>query len=74
MDKATRTSDLRPTPAALAFSVNDFCVLHHISRAYFYKILNLGLGPRIMTVGGRKLISVEAAANWRREREQNVAA
>jgi hypothetical protein len=74
MYKPIRTTDLRPTPAALAYSVNDFCALHHISRAYFYKILNLGIGPRIMTVGGRKLISHEAATDWRREREQNVAA
>ena len=71
MDKATRTSDLRPTPAALAFSVNEFCALHHISRAYFYKILKLGLAPKIMTVGKRTRISHEAATNWRRACENN---
>jgi hypothetical protein len=53
----------------LAFSIVEFCALHRISRGYFYKILKQGLGPRIMTVGGRKLISHEAAADWRRERE-----
>jgi hypothetical protein len=74
MYKAVRVDDLRPTTASLAFSVNEFCEMHRISRAYFYKILKMGLGPRIMTVGGRKLVSHEAAADWRREREQNVAA
>jgi predicted DNA-binding transcriptional regulator AlpA len=55
--------------SALAFSIHDFCELHSISRAYFYKLVKLGLAPRVMNVGGRKLISVEAAAAWRRERE-----
>jgi hypothetical protein len=54
---------------ALAFSVAEFCSLHRISRAYFYKITRNGVGPRIMVVGGRKLISQEAARDWRRERE-----
>jgi hypothetical protein len=61
---------------ALAFSIAEFCSLHRISRPYFYKIRNRGLGPKVMVVGGRTLISVEAATAWRREREaatQNAA-
>jgi hypothetical protein len=57
---------------ALAFSVDQFCLLHSISRPYFYKLLKVGLGPRVMQVGGRKLISVEAAAAWRAERERHA--
>jgi hypothetical protein len=53
----------------LAFSIHEFCALHRISRGYFYKLLRIGLAPRVMTVGGRKLISHEAATDWRRERE-----
>jgi predicted DNA-binding transcriptional regulator AlpA len=71
---------MRQTPdtaAALAFSVQEFCTLHRISRCYFYKLLKQGLAPRLIKIGARTLVSVEAAADWRREREnasQKVAA
>ena len=50
-------------------SVDEFCVDHRISRAMFYKILKEGTGPRVMKVGNRTLISVEADADWRRTME-----
>jgi predicted DNA-binding transcriptional regulator AlpA len=53
----------------LSFSIDEFCAAHGISRAFFYVLMNRGKAPRIMQVEGRKLISVEAAADWRRERE-----
>src|SRR5829696_4320784 len=53
----------------LAFSIKEFCTLHGISRAHFYNLRNLGLGPREMDVRGRRVISVEAAKEWRRQRE-----
>ena len=53
----------------LAFGIQEFCNLHGISRAHFYNLRNLGLGPREMDVHGRRTISTEAAADWRRERE-----
>jgi len=34
-----------------------------------YHLVNAGKGPRLMKVGRRTLISVEAAADWRREME-----
>ncbi len=37
-----------------------------------YDLLKKGEGPRIMTVGRRKLISNEAAADWRREMEGKI--
>ena len=55
----------------LAFSIQEFCDLHDISRAHFYKLRRLGLGPREMHVHGRNVISTEAASEWRRERESN---
>jgi predicted DNA-binding transcriptional regulator AlpA len=57
------------TAAALAFSVEEFCTLHRISRCYFYKLLKNGHGPRVIKIGARTLVSVEAAADWRREHE-----
>ncbi|MFT4116531.1 hypothetical protein [Bradyrhizobium sp.] len=52
-----------------AFSVDEFCAAHGISRAMFYKLCAQGKGPRLMSVGSRKIISNEAAADWRCERE-----
>jgi hypothetical protein len=53
-----------------AFSITEFCTAHRISRATFYNLLAAGEGPRTMKVGNRVLISRDAAADWRREREQ----
>jgi len=52
-----------------AQTVDEFCLAHSISRASFYNRLRDGTGPRIMKVGGRTLISQEAAAAWRRQME-----
>ena len=54
----------------LAFSVEDFCRLHKLSKAFFYKIISLGKGPRLMKVGRRTLVSAEAAADWRAQMEK----
>jgi hypothetical protein len=56
-------------PNALALSIHAFCVLHDISEDQFYKMQREGWGPTTMKVGSRTLISAEAAAEWRRERE-----
>lgn len=54
----------------LAFTVDEFCNAHRISRATFYEHLKRGEGPTIMKVGHRTLVSAEAAAEWRRRMEQ----
>lgn len=56
----------------LALSVADFCALHSITKPTFYEMIKRGLGPRIMKVGTRTLISIEAAAEWRRQMEQGA--
>ena len=61
----------KPTHAmddADAFSVEEFCRRHRISVQLFYK--NRQQMPRTFNVGTRVLISKEAAAAWRRQREQ----
>ncbi len=61
------------TPNRPAFSIEQFCESHgNISRAYFYKLVASGLGPRLMRVGRRVLISQEAAADWRRAMEERA--
>jgi len=54
---------------SLTFSIEQFCHAHCISRAMYYKLAKQGLAPRTMQVGTRRLISREAAAEWRRARE-----
>jgi len=51
-----------------AYSVEEFCRKHRISIQVFYK--RPDLMPDSFYVGTRRLISVETAARWRREREQ----
>jgi len=52
-----------------AASISRFCARHDISRATYYNLRQAGLGPREMRIGARVLITAEAAAAWRRERE-----
>jgi hypothetical protein len=59
----------KPTTDALALSITGFCRAHGISESMYFKIRAQGLGPREMIVGTRKLISQEAAAEWRAARE-----
>lgn len=56
-----------------AFSIASFCQRHGISESFFHKLRAKGLGPVTMKVGTRTLISVEAAAAWRRAREGATA-
>jgi hypothetical protein len=53
-----------------ALSIDTFCERHSISRSGFYILRANGTGPKLMKVGARTLISREAAAAWRRAREQ----
>lgn len=57
-----------------AQSISDFCSDHSISRTTLYELWKDGTGPRKMQVGKRILISAEAAADWRRAREQAAQA
>ena len=61
------------TDAVGAFSISDFCKAHGgISEAFFHKLIGAGHGPKLMKVGARTLISVEAAAAWRRACETDL--
>lgn len=55
-----------------AFSVDEFCAAHTITKPLFYKLVKNGQGPRIMKAGTRTLISIEAAADWRRAMEEGA--
>jgi predicted DNA-binding transcriptional regulator AlpA len=51
-------------------SIKQFCADHGISRSFFYKLIQLGRGPRLSKLGTRTLVSADAAADWRRGLEQ----
>ena len=53
-----------------AYSVEQFCRRHGISPQLYYKLKPQGLMPMTFKLGARVLISREAAAAWRRERER----
>jgi hypothetical protein len=52
-----------------AYSISEFCQRHGFSKGFLYAEWRQGRGPRFMLVGDRRLITREAAADWRRERE-----
>lgn len=56
-----------------AYSIPAFCWAHNLSISMFHKLRSLGLAPRIMEVGARRMISVEEAARWRAERERSAS-
>ena len=56
-----------------AYTVAEFCEAHRISRAMFYVLARDADGPQTMKVGRRKLVSREAAANWRRRMEARAS-
>jgi hypothetical protein len=72
---AGNSSARGPPPAVplLALSITQFCLAHNISQAMYHKLKQKGLGPVEMVVGARRLISLEAAAAWRKAREARGA-
>ena len=58
-----------PAAQPLAFKIREFCKTHGLSVASYYTLKKLGLGPREMMAGNLIRISAEAAAAWRKERE-----
>lgn len=55
------------TPAA--FNVAEFCAAFRIGKGTFYKLLKEGKGPKLLKVGRRTLVSLEAAEAWRKKME-----
>lgn len=56
-------------PPIATYSIPEFCYCHGISQAQYFAMKARDEGPREMHVGRRRLISIEAAAEWRRGRE-----
>jgi predicted DNA-binding transcriptional regulator AlpA len=52
-----------------AWTIDEFCEAHGISRATFYNLRNRAAAPRIYRVGARVFVSDAAAADWREQME-----
>ena len=55
-----------------AWTIDEFCQAHGISRATFYNLQKHNRAPRVMHVGARRLVSEAAAAEWREQMESAV--
>lgn len=49
------------------YSMEAFAAAHQMSRSRLYEILNMGCGPKVTRNGRCRLITREAAEQWRRE-------
>jgi hypothetical protein len=56
-----------------AYSIAEFCRAHRLSRAFFYILLKRGEAPAVMKVGKRRLVSENAAKDWREQMERAAA-
>jgi predicted DNA-binding transcriptional regulator AlpA len=57
-------------PPLLGYSIREFCDAVGISVSYFYELKQAGLAPRTMKLGSRRIIGVEEAQKWCRERTE----
>jgi hypothetical protein len=58
------------------YSIEGFCEAHDISRAHYFNLRKAGKGPDEIKLGRRKLITLGAAARWRKwleSQSKNVA-
>jgi hypothetical protein len=58
-----------PKAERAVYTIAEFCDSHRISRSKLYELWKAGLGPRYMWVGNQRRITVEAAADYRRDLE-----
>jgi hypothetical protein len=60
-----------PDARRAAYTIAEFCAAHRISRSKLYELWAAGVGPRFIRIGTKKIITTEAAADWRREGEDS---
>jgi hypothetical protein len=53
---------IEPHPDERAFTIREFCVAEHISRASYYKLRTLGVGPRESRISGTTIVRITQAA------------
>jgi predicted DNA-binding transcriptional regulator AlpA len=76
INKKVRTDpedEPKSPPPRLAMNIQQFCNSVGISEDFFYKLKRQGKAPRLMKVGARTLVSIEAANQWCIEHEAEAA-
>ncbi len=68
-EKTSGPADEQKSVMPLAFDIPKFCEAHDIGRSTVYEEIRTGR-LQIMKVGKLTRISIEAAAKWRRQREE----
>jgi hypothetical protein len=63
----------RPPASRSAFTINEFCAEYRLSRSMLYRLWRDGIGPRFIEIGIKKIITVEAAADWAVEGERRAS-
>jgi hypothetical protein len=56
-----------------AYTVSEFCIAHRISLSTWHAQRKAGKGPRVMQIGSQFRVAVEAAKEWRAQREKEAA-
>jgi len=64
-----RRALVSPPPDYEACTISQFCVKYGISPSFYWKIQALGIGPRVLKLGGRRFITRQAASDWLRAME-----
>jgi hypothetical protein len=69
--RPTRPSEVSPPGYTdpPTYDVEEFCRAHNISVSFFFKLQARNEGPRTMLVGTRRIVTGEAARDWRIARE-----
>src|SRR3954471_22316333 len=57
-----------PRLAVAAYTIPEFCEAHRISRTHFYELQRRGLAPDVAELLGKKIVTHESAAVWRKQR------
>jgi hypothetical protein len=73
-DKQSQPKSAEPALPRAAFTIKEFCEAHRLSEAMYFKLRAAGFGPREMRTGRKVTISMEAAKEWRRARENSSQA
>ena len=59
----------RGPPPFGAYCIPEFCCAHSLSESFFHKLMTEDRGPKVMRIGRRTLVSIEAAGAWRARQE-----
>ena len=64
----------KETMDPLVYTIAEFQRAHRLGHSKFYTLRKEGLAPRVVEIGGKKVIYGEDAAAWRRKMAELSAA